>query len=693
MAGETLPYELPLEEPVTYDFTQPGPVDLVPNPDLFGLDQPPELAPPANPGGEARAPAPAFSPEDQTLPPGGADAQGAPLFPWETPAALTPDPAPPAALARGAPGGADPAAPSVPQDEPLTYDFTDPDENSRALTAAGPEAVGASRVNLEQDRADFAREERRKAIAANEQAAAHNTEVLRIAQGRAQREIDDLQRQIRDNDRSHAWADRSMPQKIGAWIDALTHGLFEAYHGGRNAGLERVMQSLDNDVEMKRQALQGQLQTAGQGYQDAFQEFKAAEANRIANLGQLDKAIAAKAAEFDPAGTRAQLLAEERLKVRQEIAKKSQEAADRIHDKARQDADLELRRRSLQEQTRARYASQGEQRRQRELEAKKAGFLYDAKGNLVPDPAAKLDPTKDLARLRGERVAQELGHEDEERIVQGVKGRELGRARSKIAAENMRQRVASYDRYQTEITELANMLTNPDGSTKTVYQGPGWELMKNPERDAVMAKALNVLYLQAKINDPSTGVRDAEIEFGKKIVPFVQGLTSGRSPAAQADIIREQADTDLLSHMDAEIVGGAGQVPADANPVKNWRETRAAVSDARSLPVQADTPEKGLDLLIAPIAAGTPDVARKEFVKSKISILERWATDQPGLVDGLNIDGLKEKWATDKSLTKDDREKLGAALDQAQKSAAATKATQPGWRLSAPVAADDVEEE
>lgn len=717
---------LPLQEtpppPEWEQFDQPaGDVQVWPPPEWLGdaaPDQPPERGFFGPPGPE---PEPAMLPVQPTprplAAPGPAPAapiqQGTPAIGPVPGAAPGGSPLPEAAQFEWAPSWGD-APEQGSGDEPLPFSAApddlqgDPfapepeaapapnaDQQASDLLRSGQEGIAANRVNLEQDRANFLANEKAKALESDAKQSAQNLLTWQKAADTARREGAELRaesKRLAENPPSRAsvWANKSMVSKIGSFVAAIAGGLNSPYNGGKNSGLDLILAEMDKDVEVqqqnlaaRRQGLAQELDAVGDSYQRSGDEFRAVESVRLANLGKLDQMLAAEGAKFDPNGTRAQLLAEARSGVRQKQAEAIASVEEKLHKRAMEGAELQIRQETLAEQRRARGAAQA-QARQQAAEAQKRwafekGAVLGPDGNWIADPnrAASGDPQDELARLRGEKVSQELQHGEEERVVQGVGGKPLGRARSTQAGENMRQRIATYDRYQTEITELANMLTNPDGTAKSFYQGPGWELTKNPERDKIRAKALNVLYLQAKINDPSTGVRDAEIEFGKNIVPFVQGLTSGKSPAAQADAIRAQADTDLRSHMDAEIIGGAAAVPPESDPIRSWQATRAAIEQARSAPVKAQSDSQSLDVLVAPIAQGTPKEARSAFIEAKKGVIERWVRDSPWVVEGLNPEGIKAHWQDDPSLTPAERLELGAALDDAAGHAQASRLANP----------------
>lgn len=648
-----------------------------------GMPPPPEEGPP-RPGGEPLNMAPL-----DLRPP---DAGGAPVV------AAPPPPLDGPAPASGAPDQFETAVaqPGSAADERPTMDFT-PEEAQDAdverLLAAGPEKVAAEDAQRQARAADYQATRFLEADTRNRQQAEKNALDWRTKEAEfdverksIRADMQALQKDGVHND--HWYASRTTGQKIAAWVAALQGGLASLKNGGRNQGMEFIQHEIDRDIETQKANLQMRGQVLGQRQGMLAQlsahngdVLRSEETLRQAAWANVDQRLAAQAAKLDPAGAAANRIAGARLDVQAKLKTAAVAAEQRLWDRKKDQFDMGMRRSQLAvsqgqlaETRRSREATLAETRHGRDAEMLQKGFVPDATapGGYKFDPkvlpAGPTKPQDILAMDRDARIKQETAMADDARKVQ-FRGKAIGTTLTPKDGEELRDSVQAYEKYQTEITELAGMLSNPDGSPKTFYQGPGWAMHRNPERDAIRAKALNVLYLQAKVNDPSTGVRDSEIKFGEQIVPFVQGLTSGVTPAAQADAIRKQSDTDMLSRFNSKLVGGVESIPTGQNPVEVWRKTRDAVAASRDAANQAATPEQQKTLLTAKIADGTPPEAREGFVQSKIATMQRWVNDNPKMFEGLDAAKTKATWQNDKSLTVGEKKQLDDAFDNAVKSA------------------------
>lgn len=590
-----------------------------------------------------------------------------------------------------------------PAAEPVDYDFGQPADQDRAaaeqLVEQGPEAVAAAGERQKLNREDYyntqlLEHDRRNRQTAEKNALRWRNEEVDLGKERLalRQEAAELAKSGVNND--HWWASRTTGQKIGAYVAAIAGGLVSPYHGGRNSGLDLIQQAIAQDIETqkanlahKRDVLGQRQGILGQLTQVNNDMLRSEETVRLAATENVLQRIEAEAARLDPRGAGAQRIALAIQNVRQQQQKDAVAADQKLFDRRKDVFEMRMRQEAVDEQRRARASAISEQRRGRDADMLIKGFRPDPKspGGYAYDPsllpqAGGADPQTRLAGLRGDKVESELQHEEEGRTVQ-YGDKTVGRARTKEEGTQSRARIANYLTHQEEMRELVNMISNPDGSTKKFYQGPGWQSVPNAERDAIMAKAFNVLYTQAKINDPSTGVKDFELQMTGKMLPFVQGLVGGRQPAEAARAVLEQSDNSLEKWLDSEVIGGVKNIPAAANPVGVARKSRAAADDARNEATSARTPEQGFDLLLAPIKAGTPDDARAEFVKAKGAVLDRWVRDTPWVLEELNAENIKQRWQRDPALSDAEKKQLGEALDAAVKKTEMARMVDPTGHL------------
>lgn len=513
----------------------------------------------------------------QYLPPEGEP--GEPLFPWETPAALqvpTPSAPPPTVAPEGAgptdlqaptlapgavapppyapPPPAGPAAPPLPWEgaPPPPAPPLDTDQASRDLVRQGPEAVAAAGVNLDQDRADYVAAEHRRALANDERQRAADERTMRVAQDSTRREIAALRAQVVEADRGHVWADKTVPQQIAGYIQAIIGGLQSPYTDGRNLGLESVMQGLDRDVEVKRQNLASQIGMVGDAYQASLEDFRHAEANRIANLGQLDKTLARKAAEFDPAGTRVQALTEARLQVRQKQAEAMSAAEEKLYKRGQDEAELQIKQDTLAEQKRSRYASQAQARELAVAGEKRWAYenqaIFDpTTGRWIRDanatPAA-LKPSDVKTNIEIDQLKTGV-------TVHDARGKLIGTSRGGVpsAAKN-REAVAGYEDFRSQ---LAVMQDKIDKAGRAF----GWKMGRWPTEIQSEIEGLHTAlgFRYARALNGAGVLSNADVTRAEKGLPELETLTTDRDPRARYRSATALADSALDKALGVEVEG------------------------------------------------------------------------------------------------------------------------------------------
>lgn len=391
-----------------------------------------ELPADRGPMGPPAPPIPAPPPVSRRPPPPGQ--AGQPFVgprPGEAPAGPGPGPgqAPGLGIDWGAPlaGLGGPGAPGGAQGE-----LEDPFSADRAadrLLGAGQEEIAVDAANRQRDREEFVARTRQQDLEASGRLAAKNLRTWQRAASKAQKDSQDLRADLhrlnqQEPDPKRWYANQSTVGKIGSWVSAIAGGLTSVYNeGGRNDGMEFVIGQMDKDVELqkqnlqaRRQGIQVEMDAVGQEYARSGDEFRAVETVRMANLDQLDKILAAKAAQFDPVGTRAQAIAGARLEVRQAQAKSMAAAEERLHKRAVEEAELQIKQDALAEQRRGRQAAaSATERARRDATSRWAfehGAVQDANGNWIADPnrpqEADLETRSKIAQLElvGERAGK-----------------------------------------------------------------------------------------------------------------------------------------------------------------------------------------------------------------------------------------------------------------------------------------------
>ncbi len=107
------------------------------------------------------------------------------------------------------------------------------------------------------------------------------------------------------------WSDASVAGKIGGAILAIFGGLMMPKTGGRNSGIDYMMQLADADTANKWKGIQARREATGEAMADADADFKMQQALRVAGREQVYRTMEAELAGMDPAGTMAIDLATE----------------------------------------------------------------------------------------------------------------------------------------------------------------------------------------------------------------------------------------------------------------------------------------------------------------------------------------------------------------------------------------------
>lgn len=171
-------------------------------------------------------------------------------------------------------------------------------------------------------------------------------------------ELQQLSKQGVNND--HWWESRSTGQKIASYMTAIIGGLLAPHRGGKNSGIEFIMSAIDQDIATQQANLQNRRgvlsERRGLVGDLAAQNndvLRSADTARIAALQSLDARLAAEASQYDPAGTTARRITEARVAVRQKQAEAAQAMEQKMYDRTKDAADLELKFRAERRQAAA----------------------------------------------------------------------------------------------------------------------------------------------------------------------------------------------------------------------------------------------------------------------------------------------------------------------------------------------------
>jgi hypothetical protein len=254
----------------------------------------------------------------------------------------------------------------------------------RNLEAMTPDELIEMRVR-EQTAAD---ERRAEEHAANERLRKQNLEELTRTQEAANRRTDAALRRAqelaeRGEDPDRWMKSRTTGQRIAAYASAIIGGYLSPLRGGRNEGLQMILDAIDQDIESQRQDLAREERALGleQGavaemVRHGLTQYQAAEASRMAAIQTLDARLAGEQAQRDPRGTQVRRIAQMRAELRDEqarsaeaIRKQAFEDQLKVTQEERKDRELAQRAADARAQRGLGYAQIRESRAAREAAA------------------------------------------------------------------------------------------------------------------------------------------------------------------------------------------------------------------------------------------------------------------------------------------------------------------------------------
>lgn len=609
-----------------------------------------------------------------------------PLFPWDAPASLQGHP-----QAGEHPGGlGELVAPLQQAAAPIARPIEDAYATQKL--AHDPEALAIAQSKAASD----AETERGKQVAAAESGlreAQTEYKKANLAAAAKMAQVDADSQKAGD----HWWATRTTGQKVAAYISAAFGALLALKRGGKNEALDNILNQMKEDTAQQMELLKQRRGAIHDLYQQSGDLYQAKTTYQMGQLANVEQTVRSKMAELDPRGTQIRAGATLLQAVLQKKEAARIEAEDKMLKREHEAAELRVT-------MRGQSIAAGTARRGQNLEGSEHHLIPDGRGGWKTDPTYVAPPDlkteHDKALIgeigtRKENMLRQMGEKRRERAID-FRGGLVGMAKSEKDSAIIKDKQEAYDLYQKEMVEVTNMARNPDGSTKHFYFGPGWQSTPDKERDALLSKAKNLVYIAAKLADPAGSVKDQDVDFFSKVVPFAQGWSDLADPQAKADALLHTADSQLDASYDSRLVGGLARRnepdpndtpevqaafksvgPAAPTASDVWKATRSAAEAQRKEAQKPQTGDQSKKYLEMPLAAGSPPAAAAEYVTGQIGTLERLKKDQPWMVLDIDAGKLKEGWDKNEGLSDDQKTQLKGALDETVEAVQLQKVADP----------------
>lgn len=471
-----------------------------------------------------------------------------PLFPWQTPESLQaerPEPAPP---------------PEAPGEEEPTYEFT-PEETERTEVerqSRDPIANAQEAVRLEEDARQYKAQRQAEAAISDRQTAERNMAEWRKREAQIASDRQDLFARAEDfaQNGSKNFADSlSTTQRIGFALQAVAGGMLAPYNGGRNMGLEAIDKAIDQYMGRQEQLLNMQADELKARGVSSMELFKQLESQRIGLYQSTLNEIDAQTARLDPAGVRAQRLAQARVAVETQMKKEAIDAEQRLFERHKDEHDMRMKEQQERRLARDAASSRAQQRRALEAEMLVKGFIPDAKapGGFSPDPnrAQAMDPQTYVQVQRGRRLEQENVAHERGIQVQDKNGRVLGLARyGTTDARKLGEAQGEYEAARQQSVRLHDLI----GQYKSVYKGVGAARWPPEAKRRVETIIEDMAVRLAKIRDPESVAREGEVELARKALPDLDSWTSSKKPMAAYEELVKTIDQDYEARFGSRII-------------------------------------------------------------------------------------------------------------------------------------------
>jgi hypothetical protein len=230
------------------------------------------------------------------------------------------------------------------------------------------------------DREEHVRQLREQKLEADRAQQAENIRTRDTARAEADRKSADLVARAKElatkQDPDRWWKSRSTGQKIASYLSAIIGGYLSPLRGGKNEGLQMILDEIDRDIEAQRFDIAKETEAIGlergevsAEYARASEQFADRESMRLASLQQLDNQLALEAGKYRPDGARALRIAGARAQVRSAQQEQFAKAQDEMFNRELELQKLKQRDVESRRQAGVAYAGIRESREAREQAA------------------------------------------------------------------------------------------------------------------------------------------------------------------------------------------------------------------------------------------------------------------------------------------------------------------------------------
>lgn len=372
----------------------------------------------------------------------------------------------------------------------------------------------------------------------------------------------------------------STSETIASYALALAGGILAGRTGDMSV-VKYFTDQINQDIETQKANLQhkrGMLNDRQSALADLAaqngDDFRSAEALRLAMFDYTKEKLAAERRKYDPKGTAARELARAELALDAEAAAALAKADAELEKRALERTKVELDAARVAETARANRATERTASynasltaRGQKLDAKKEGFIPDGKGGWMADPDYK--PTvKPIDTKTNQDIAAETRAEV---AVDPVTRAPLGRIRSKSeeVRQQVRNKIANYATFRPKLTELMDRVT----ALGTKYQGAGSERWSGDERAEYESLRRQLGEMLAKVRQPTGILTEPDIERGSQDIPAAEAWTKNTNPKA-----KYRALVGVLDHaLDTSLRGDLEGYDPENSPVTRAKATDKAM--------------------------------------------------------------------------------------------------------------------
>lgn len=365
-------------------------------------------------------------------------------------------------------------------------------------------------------------------------------------------ELQQLSKHGINND--HWWESRSTGQKVASYLTAIIGGLLAPHRGGKNSGIEFIMDAINQDIgtqqanlQHRRGVLSERRGLVGELAAQNNDVLRSADTARVAALQSLDAQLAAEASQYDPAGTTARRIAEARVAVRQKQGEAAQVLEQKMYDRHKDAAEMDLKLRAERRAGAAQKLASKAHAREEARYQSEHGVVYDDKGGRYnPDPNAPAPTLKpsDQKTLEEIRVMREGAQ------VKDSRGQVIGEALGGAAGgDEMRKDVAGYEEFRTALADVNDRIA----STVRKYGGLGSDRWKPEDVAAIEALHKPLVFKLARAMNGPGPLSQADVDAAKGSVPTLDTWTTSRKPGAVYDAMVGKADTEINKRLGVQL--------------------------------------------------------------------------------------------------------------------------------------------